>query len=556
MQFVFQADFVLVASREEIDSTSKWNKALRDHIPDALFKAITKLNASDFRYCWPHYFPISVNRDNFFQALWLNTKELLSKKAILESTGGNLMPPLALTLVTSEIADTNGQPLIPSGRSKFTYVSPKYQAEASSALESLGVKRLSAEDFLNDLSNFITNWSNEFWSMSTRWHSRLSEVLDPLTAKHEQLISSLCFVPLRDGTWIAPQAGPLLFPLASNELVVPNRIGSFIVHSDAADDHMRETLLRKFKAQDASKVEVCRIIIQTHGSKEFNPETVSRADLIHHVAFLYSAGWKLQKPTDTLWVVPEDESRRLSPEVYLDSQDKNSASQVFQKYRAKFPFLHEEYSKIFHTQDHQKWLQENLVLDIAPRLVSLHGQTDKFGLSDDFQFLINNIPALEVLQLLRAHWKSWRIWFVPKECHVPKAGTSKPNRKRAAEKTPYDKMKAVFSSMMVQCHDGSFAQLGQTCLPRKDVLVALDVPEFPNPSAFTKSTFQVLLVPDPDSPGWDILENFGVMVKVEAKYLIRRLEQVKEAGATKEQVSLLYERIEACAKDEDIGFIK
>lgn len=466
------------------------------------------------------------------------------------------MPPLALTLVTSEIADTNGQPLIPSGRSKFTYVSPKYQVEASSALESLGVKRLSAEDFLNDLSNFITNWSNEFWSMSTRWHSRLSEVLDPLTAKHEQLISSLCFVPLRDGTWIAPQAGPLLFPLASDELAVPNGIGSFIVHSDAADDHMRETLLRKFKAQDASKVEVCRIIIQTHGSKEFNPQTISRADLIHHVAFLYSAGWKLQKPTDTLWVVPEDESRRLSPEVYLDSQDKNSASQVFQKYRVKFSFLHEEYSNIFHTQDHQKWLQENLVLDIAPRLVSLQGQTDKFELSDDFQFLINNIPALEVLQLLRAHWKSWRIWFVPKECHVPKAGTSKPNRERAAEKTPYDKMKAVFSSMMVQCHDGSFAQLGQTCLPRKDVLVALDIPESPNPSAFTKSTFQVLLVPDPDSPGWDILENFGVMVKVEAKYLIRRLEQVKEAGATKEQVSLLYERIEACAKDEDIGFIK
>ena len=196
------------------------------------------------------------------------------------------------------------------------------------------------------------------------------------------------------------------------------------------------------------------------------------------------------------------------------------------------------------------------MLDIAPHLVSLHSPADKFELSDDFQFLINNIPALEVLQLLRAHWKSWRIWIVPKENQVPKAGTGKPNKERTAEKTPYDKMKAVFSSMMVQCHNGSFAQLGQTCLPRKDVLVALDIPEFPNPSAFTKSTFQVLLIPDPDSPSWDILENFGVIVKVEPKCLIRRLEQVKEAGATKEQVSILYERIEACAKDEYIGFIK
>ncbi|XTI93887.1 hypothetical protein V2W45_1473168 [Cenococcum geophilum] len=159
----------------EIKYTSKWNKALRNCIPSALLKAITKFNASDFRYCWPHFFP--------------NIKTLLSEKAVLELTGGNLMFPSALVLVPIEFTNINRQPLIPSGCSKFTYVSPKYPVEISDALKSLG------------------------------------------------LISSLRFIPLRDGIWIAPQAGPLLFPLVSDNLVIPDKIGPFIVHLDAASNH-------------------------------------------------------------------------------------------------------------------------------------------------------------------------------------------------------------------------------------------------------------------------------------------------------------------------------
>lgn len=555
MQFPFQADFVLVANREEIEAASQWNKTLRDHIPRALLETINKLNESNFRYRWPHYFPIRVDRGDFFEGLWSNTKKLLSDKTILESAEGNLTAPSALTLVPREFAGTNCKTLIPPGHSKFTYVSAEYGIEAFDALQSLGVKRLSAEDFLHDLSNFITNWPHKFQNMHKKWHSRLSEVLDPLTAEHESLISSLHFIPLRDGTWIAPQAGPLLFPLISDDLAIPNKIGFFVVHLDAANDHKRNVLLRKFKAQDANKADVCRIIIQTHGSREFDPDAVSRSDLIYHAVFLYRAGWRRQNPTDNLWVVLEDESRRLSPEVYLDSQGQNSATQVFGRHRSSFPFLHEYYSKIFHTKHRQNWLLESLMLSTIPRLVNPYDRVDKFKLNDDFHFLLKNTPALEVLQLLRAHWTIYRRWIMPKENQIPKAQTDKVNGAET-EEMPYDRVRTFFSSMKVHCRDGSTAQLGQTCLPRKDVLVALDIPETAPPSASAKPTFPVLLVPEPESAEWDFLGNFGVTVKVEAKHLVRRLEQVKENGGTKAMISLLYERIEACTKDEDIGLVK
>src|SRR5262249_25061347 len=153
--------------------------------------------------------------DDFFRDLWPKAKTEFSKNAILESMRGDFMLPSALSLVPSEFADTNGQPLIPFECSKFIYASPKYPTKAHTGLESLGVNLLSAEEFLDDLSNFITNYSDKFRSMSGEWHSQLSKILDPLTLNQESIISLLRFVPLQDGTWIAPQDGPLLFPLES-----------------------------------------------------------------------------------------------------------------------------------------------------------------------------------------------------------------------------------------------------------------------------------------------------------------------------------------------------
>jgi hypothetical protein len=439
MQFVLQADFVLVANREEIESNSAWNKGLLEQIPHALLAAIDEFNTGDFRFSWIRFLPLRHDREDFFQHLWPKVQQLLSTRPILESVGGDKMAPSALVIVPGEFAYESGNPLIPPDFSMFTYVSQKYPAEDREALESLGVRNLTAKDFLDDLSNFIKQSATEFQSMPGKWHSRLSQILDSLTAKHGKFISSLSVIPLQHGKWIAPNAGLLLFPFASGNLVVPNGIYAFVVHSDAANDPSRRTLLRKLQAQDATETEVCRIIIQTHRAAEFDPKRVPMADMISHAAFLYKARWMRHSPEEYLWVVTDDHFRYRSHQVYMDSCEPHSAGQIFKNNKAHFHFLHRAYLKRFYRQEHWKWLQENLSLELTPRLVLLRPSEEKFTLSNDFRFLIFNYPGLDVLQLLRAHWHYYRQWIVTDNFRTAKA-----EPRYSVDKTPHSKIRAFF----------------------------------------------------------------------------------------------------------------
>jgi hypothetical protein len=589
MQFVLQADFVLVANREEIESDSAWNKSLLEHIPHALLAAINEFNTGDFRFSWIRFLPLRHDREDFFQHLWPKVQQLLSTKPILESMKGDKMAPSALAIVPEEFAYESGNPLIPQDFSMFTYVSQKYPAEDREALESLGVRNLTAEDFLDDLSNFIKQSAIEFQSMPCKWHSRLSQILDSLTAKYGKFISSLSIIPLRHGKWIAPYSGLLLFPFASGGLVVPNRINAFVVHLDAANDPSRRTLLRKLQAQDATETEVCRIIIQTHAAAEFDPKRVPVADMISHAAFLYKARWMRRSPEEYLWVVTEDHFRYRSHEVYMDSCEPHSAGQIFKNNKGHFQFLHKAYSKPFSRKEHLKWLQENLSLELIPRLALLCPSEEKFTLSDDFRFLILTCPGLDVLQLLRAHWHYYRQWVVTDNFR-----TAKVELRNLVDETPHSKIRTFLSLMTVQCYDGSFTRLYQTYLPRSAILQGLDISDEESrrntteskcgsaPSGEVETTeqlanaeqidtnsiskqagletsrsiFPLLAVPDPEEDDWDFLENLGVMIKVKAKDLIARLQQLQGTDASRQQISRLYERIQASANEDDMSIIE
>ncbi|KIN03398.1 hypothetical protein OIDMADRAFT_117507 [Oidiodendron maius Zn] len=549
-KFVLQADFVLVANREEIESDSAWNKGLLKCIPHALLAAINEFNRGDFRFSWIRFLPLRHDREDFFQHLWPTVQHLLSTTPILESMSGDKMIPSALTITPDDFASESRDPLIPSDFSMFTYVSQKYPAEDREALESLGVRNLTAEDFLNDLSNFINQSPIKFQSMPDRWHSRLSQILDSLTAKYWKFISSLSIIPLRHGKWMAQNSGPLLFPFASGGLVVPNGISASVIHLDAANDPSRRTLLRKLQAQDATETEVCRIIIQTHAATKFDPQNVPIADMVSHATFLHRAKWVRHSPEEYLWVVAEDRKRYRSHRVYIESSDPHSASKIFKNNKEYFHFLHLAYSKHFSGQEHRKWLQENLSLEVLPRLARLHPSEENFTLNNDFRLLIRNYLGLNVLQLLRAHWNYYRQWIVPYNFRMTKVEL--PN---SATEMPHGRIRTLLSSIRVQCRDGSFFPLDQTYLPRGTILQGLEISD-ENFTEIFRSIFPLLAVPDPEEDDWDFLEILGVMIKVKSKDLIARLQQLQGTDAAREQISRLYERIQASADEEDMSLIE
>ncbi|KAK3349691.1 hypothetical protein B0T25DRAFT_570303 [Lasiosphaeria hispida] len=124
-----------------------------------------------------------------------------------------------------------------------------------------------------------------------------------------------------------------------------------------------------------------------------------------------------------------------------------------------------------------------------------------------------DLPAPEVLQLLRTHWEFYRKWIVMAGSQTRKS-RGQANNDYATGKTPWDRIKVAFSSMMVPCRGGSSVPLRETYLPRKDVLAAISLVPKPEPA------LQAVHVPDPDSADWDMLQNFGVIREFQEKQLV------------------------------------
>lgn len=467
---MLQADFLLTANREDIDSSSPWNKALLDHVPYALLSAIKEFNAGGLRYSWICYLPLRPYVVDFFQDLREKTLGLLSKQPILESLGGDLMAPSELIQVPEKFTNADGKPLIPAGNTGLNYLSNQYSWDDWHSFKCLGVRFLSAEDFLDDLSVFISERPTEFQEMPHAWHSRLSTVLVSLTVDnrvHKRAISTLQIIPLRDGQWMSPDVGNLLFPLASSNLVVPRGTHAFEVHPDVEKDAHRRHLLVVLGVKESKAENICDIILQTHEHNQFRPGTVSAADLISHAVFLYEARCQTAARRD-LWFITEKGSYCHGSQIYMDSEVPYSASNIFAENRSKFSFLHKDYWKAFSIPgDWQTWLVQNLKIAVIPRLV-IPSKTVKgsFTLTNDFRFLIDNCDSSRLLLLLRHHWKDYSQWVVTDG--FQKDNSSKENTARGESR---EKVRVTLSSMNVRCRGGVTAQLGQTFLPRNSMLL-------------------------------------------------------------------------------------
>ncbi|KAI0869992.1 hypothetical protein GGS24DRAFT_129333 [Hypoxylon argillaceum] len=601
-KFVLHADFILVSSREEIDPESEWNKSLRNHIPSAFRHSVARLQDSSLRYVWPCYIPLRPKIENFFRGVWLEILKLLSQDPILESAHGTFLVPAALCLVPKEFCGLNNQPLIPADSSEFTYISPRYPFETWGALKSLGVRILSAHDFLDTLSSFIVRWPDKFQSMPAEWHSCLARALDPLVMDHEERIMALPFVRLRDGTLTSPGSG-LLFTVTSDNMAIPEDIHASVVHIDAVGDHPCRILLQKLGAQVPDKAAVCRIILETHKSEGFNPKVAQIPNLIKQVEFLHKAGWNSESLEDTIWVVAEDGSRHHGCNLYLGSDDPYSAKQILSRCQGDisilnhFTFLHPGYSSSFTELEDKKWLQKFLGVSEVPRLVQKPQGFVTYVVDPGIKLLPNQLDAGDLLQMLRANWTYYCRWIVPETSQDAdikvqlNAATSIINNSSTRpsdlytineEEVPLRKeLTRLFSDMTVTCLDG-FAKLRQTCLPRRSVLLDLNVSsskkkgrvspsgrelsgatelwQTANPAKRahleeSASLFPVLEIPEPEDPAWDFLKHFGVIVKVTAKELIARLESLRERPIPS-RISRIYEQIQACASDDDKDFLQ
>lgn len=502
-------------------------------IPGVFHDAIREFNKGDFRYSWLPYLPARPVVADFFQHLEQEIMTILSKSPTLESFAGVLTPPRDLIYVPERLSDENQVPLVLTPATASVYVSSKYPSSDRYRLTQLGVKSMTIEEFIKDLGDFIRDYPEDFKTKPQRWHSRLAEVLisSIVSSKgYQDAVSTLQIAPLRNGRWVAPKDENLLFPSHSKPLVIPNGIDVVEIHPDAEEDHYRRQLLMILGAKDFRAEQICEIIVKTHEQASFDPSSLSRKDLVSHVAFLYKSDWKNADAKD-IWFATDADSFCRGSEAYMDSDVMYSAAELFADLRYKFHFIHSDYLQAplskksttdaeSNSEKWLKWLAQSMHVAQIPRIVTPSLRAP-FFISHDFQFLLGIWPSSKILLLMRHHWKYYSRWIVPRES----------SRGKEAWNISQKQLKSKLSSLDVACRRNLTYPLHQTFLPLSSMQLESVV------------SVPLLDVPEPDHDDWDYLKCFGVVVELDATFWVECLRRAKNATPSTKQISQLYEQL-------------
>jgi hypothetical protein len=543
---LLQADFLVIASREDIDSSSPWNHALLRQIPQAFLGAIKVFNGGELRYLWLSYLPLRPYVGDFFKDLEKDTIKLLCMSPILESFAGVLKPPSSLTYVPATFTDQQGKPLILTKSTKDKYLSHKYPQTEHDSLSALGVQTLTTDGFIDDLRQFILKHPAVFQTMPDVWHARLAEILMSVILRNslwKTALSSLKIVPLRDGQWVSMDSGDLLFPSRSQHLVIPKGIEIFEIHPSVEMNYFRRQLLVSLGAKEFEARQICEIIIRAHKTPLLPIDALSASDIVSHALFLYNAGFKNTERHD-IWFISETGSYCRGSQIYIDSDVPYSAQSMFAKDRSRIPFLHQTYYELFSSIDEQpespfetpfwqKWLMKNLNVAHIPRLAA-PSIGAPFSLSPDFETLLNPVLSKELLLMLGQHWKYYSKWITDGE---------KTDAKTVWQ-ISQQKMRDKISSIDVKCFGELISPLSKTFLPVTSMRL----------ETFVYVPF--LDVPEPDHEQWNYLRHFGVVVQLDANFFLECLRRLKDNKASINAVSQLYGQIDSWVTQENTNTIR
>ncbi|KAF2823081.1 hypothetical protein CC86DRAFT_409849 [Ophiobolus disseminans] len=376
LKFLLQGDFLLTASREDIESTLPWNCKLRDAVTKAFLEAVHHFNEGDMKYTWPWYLPAPLmTTSSFFDMAIQSIMKSLQELPVLESCAGTMEKAESMKSVPSNMfLDGNGAPFTLSSRTATRYLSPKYPTWAIQGTSSIGVLQLSPREFLEDLKSLITDDPPSFHSKSTQWHAQLAESLYKLTTDDELLsfMQDIDLVPLQDGTWTSARGKSMFFAKGESSLEVPSGIDVLVVDQEVESDVNRRRLLVSLGVKAWEAPEICRLILRVHESPSFDAKALTADQLISHAAFLYKASWQPPKDVD-IWFATMQDERCLGRKLYIAGSVKpdSPAARVFAKLQERFPVINNGYLEAFSSDvKWPHWLVKNLGLSMIPRLIT------------------------------------------------------------------------------------------------------------------------------------------------------------------------------------------
>lgn len=373
-KFLIQADFLLTASREEIESTLPWNLKIRNALPEVFLSSMFHFNTGVLKYVWPYYLPsLSTSVPGIFEPAIAAILTQLAESPVFESCAGTMVRPSTLVHVPPEFC-ASGQPFTLCDLTQDRYLSSNYASWVIEAMTSVGVSALSPRQFLEDLATVIATDAETFYERSFEWQSQLARTLIKLSTDVElmSLIQDLAIIPKNDGTWCAARDNNIFFAKNDASLCIPDGIRVLIVEPGVEADLNRRTLFTSLGVKAWEPPELCKIILKVHASADFSAENLSTSQIVSHAVFLYQASWQPPKGAD-LWFATTKDDRSRGRELYIPGNTNSdpAAARVFAKLEERFPVIHADYlSALFDATGWQDWLILNLGLSRIPRLVT------------------------------------------------------------------------------------------------------------------------------------------------------------------------------------------
>ncbi|EXJ66909.1 uncharacterized protein A1O5_10104 [Cladophialophora psammophila CBS 110553] len=516
--FLIHADFLLIANRENIDSSSRWNNALREAILDAFLEDVRHFHDTSFRYTWPRYLPGNMYTFDFFWKFRSSLTDKLRESAALECEDGQLKTPNMVRYVPKQFRDDSNMPMVLSATTKSKYLSHKYSEADSKRLMDIGVTTLSGKEFLEDLKDFLSTCNA---TMPEAWHSNIARVLLPLISNFEREISDLPLILLSDGRRVAASSGTIFFPENRMDHPIPPGIEVFEVHRDIQNDRDCERLYTNLRVKPISIPAVQELILEKH-SHQLPEPAPPRSELSSQALYLFKSGWK--KPTNQIqfWVATRTGALHRSWEVYVDTDEHYSASRYLDRNNGMFPFLHRSYDKEIASDDlplWRAWLNEQLGMWKIPRLVKDSSNVINPELSEDFRYVLDKHHSRPLLVLLKENWSIYSR-------HFPQNLPSN--------------LRSQLASIFVLCRDGERHKLETTS-------TGYFMPEnFRSEYSFLQP---VLDIPNPQDPRWTFLKVFGVTVNDDLNTYLGILRSIQGREVSVESVRWLYDKIQSRCDD-------
>jgi hypothetical protein len=531
VQFLIQADFVLAASREDVEQSSKWNCELRDAIPDVFVAAVDRFNSSSLRYSWLLYLSSADEMDTFFRPMMQDLLAKLKASPILETENGgeDMAPPEQLVSVPEKYRYTPGEdcvtrersrtdssksaravsntsrkrtanhssgpgrqaPLIPSSGGKGTYLSLNYPAECKPSLELLGVREMDYYRFVDDFSLYVNNHHAAFAAQPAWWHERISKVLMEgyiWDSGCQDKLKSLRIVPLVHPTvcWDTTGVEGTLFFSGddSTSSSLPRGAGLRRIDPVVQKGTRRFDLLERLGAKVASKEkESIHALLEHWHSAKTPPTSTTEDDLVSHAVFLFRSNYRRptyssSQPVD-FWVatttpgMPRPGSETHF-EAYPELDDQQATSVLYDGYLKAV----EEHER----EPLRKWMEEQVGLWSCPRLVSTQADCE---LSREMSSIRDKEPY-RFLGILKKYWGAYRRRF---------------ESDSAFNRVSLSKLRRHIADTGVVCQNGERVPLNKTILSEVNLGELIGITPLP-----------ILSLPVDDSKAWQFLQSFGVQI--------------------------------------------